>query len=176
MSSLKIALYPGTFDPVTKGHLDIISRASRLVDRLIVAVAANAGKGPIFTLQERLAIAVYEVEQLVRQSSEKKRGEISIKAFDNLLVDFARAQQASMIVRGLRAVSDFDYEFQMAGLNKAMNPRIETVFLVASDGSQFISSNFIKEIATLGGDVQPFVSSYVAEKLFQKMNKDSSQP
>lgn len=176
MSSLKIALYPGTFDPITKGHLDIISRASRLVDRLIVAVAANAGKSPIFTLQERLAMAVYEVEQLMRQFPEKERGEISIKAFDNLLVDFARAQQASMIVRGLRAVSDFDYEFQMAGLNKAMNPRIETVFLVASDGSQFISSNFIKEIATLGGDVQPFVSFYVAEKLFQRINKARSQP
>ena len=171
MRPLKIALYPGTFDPVTKGHLDIISRASRLVDRLVVAVATNSGKNPLFTLQERLAMAVHEVEQIVCQYPEKEHSDISVKAFDTLLVDFARMHHASMIVRGLRAVSDFDYEFQMAGLNKAMNPRIETVFLVASDGNQFISSHFIKEIAVLGGDIHPFVSPYVAEKLFQKINR-----
>ncbi len=168
MSSLKIALYPGTFDPVTKGHLDIILRASRLVDVLVVAVAANAGKGPIFTLKERLAMVRHEVEKLTRNYPEDC-GKIDVREFDNLLVDFARTQKASMIVRGLRAVSDFDYEFQMAGLNKAMSPAIETIFLVSSDGSQFISSTYIKEIATLSGDISAFVSDDVAQKLLQKV-------
>lgn len=169
MSSLKIALYPGTFDPVTKGHLDIILRASRLVDVLVVAVAANAGKGPIFTLKERLEMVRHEVEKLNADC-----GKIDVREFDNLLVDFARIQKASMIVRGLRAVSDFDYEFQMAGLNKAMNPAIETIFLVSSDGSQFISSTYIKEIAILGGDISAFVSDDIAQKLLRKVRTAKS--
>lgn len=171
MSSLKIALYPGTFDPVTKGHLDIILRASRLVDVLVVAVVANGGKGPIFTLKERLAMTLHEVEKL-NQRHPGVCGKIEVREFHNLLVDFARTQKACMIVRGLRAVSDFDYEFQMAGLNKAMNPAIETIFLVSSDGNQFISSTYIKEIATLGGDISPFVSDDVAKKLLQKITQD----
>jgi pantetheine-phosphate adenylyltransferase len=168
MSSLKVAIYPGTFDPITKGHLDIVIRASRLVDKLIIAVAVNAGKKPIFTLQERLTMAVQEVHKL---KENKKDENIEVKAFDNLLVDFAYAHKAVMIVRGLRAVSDFDYEFQMAGINKAMNSQIETIFLVASEGSQFISSTYIKEIALLGGDIRPFVSEEIATNLLAKIKQ-----
>ena len=169
LSGQKIALYPGTFDPITRGHVDIISRASRLVDTLVVAVASNAGKKPIFTLKERLSMALYEVAPL-NQNKAQGCGTIEVSAFSNLLVDFAREQNARMIVRGLRAVSDFDYEFQMAGLNKAMSPAIETIFLVSLDSSQFISSTYIKEIATLGGDIRPFVSSHVSEKLLGKIS------
>ena len=169
----RIALYPGTFDPITKGHLDIIGRASHLVDILIVAVAANTVKGPLFLLEERLQMAQQEVDHFQRQKesehSSQDTGKIIVKSFNHLLVDFARSEQATMIVRGVRAVSDFDYEFQMAGLNKAMAPSIETIFLVSSDGTHFISSHFIKEIARLGGDVQPFVSPPVADRLLRRM-------
>jgi pantetheine-phosphate adenylyltransferase len=147
----RIAVYPGTFDPVTNGHIDVISRAARLCDRLIVGVAINIGKGPLFDLEERVALVRDEVALLdggVR---------IEVRAFDSLLITFARSVGASMIVRGLRAVSDFDYEFQMAGMNRRMDPGIETVFLMASETNQFISSRFVKEVARLGGDVSSFV-------------------
>lgn len=147
----RIAVYPGTFDPVTNGHIDVISRAARLCDRLIVGVAINIGKGPLFDLEERVALVRDEVALLdggVR---------IEVRAFDSLLIAFARSVGASMIVRGLRAVSDFDYEFQMAGMNRRMDPGIETVFLMASETNQFISSRFVKEVARLGGDVSSFV-------------------
>lgn len=147
----RIAVYPGTFDPITNGHIDVISRAARLCDRLIVGVAINIGKGPLFELDERVALVRDEVALLdggVR---------IEVRAFDSLLIAFARSVGASMIVRGLRAVSDFDYEFQMAGMNRRMDPQIETVFLMASETNQFISSRFVKEVARLGGDVSSFV-------------------
>jgi pantetheine-phosphate adenylyltransferase len=147
----RIAVYPGTFDPITNGHIDVISRAAKLCDKLIVGVAINIGKGPLFDLEERVALVRDEVAQL----GDGLR--IEVRAFDCLLITFARSVGASMIVRGLRAVSDFDYEFQMAGMNRRMDPGIETVFLMASETNQFISSRFVKEVARLGGDVSSFV-------------------
>ena len=142
----RIAVYPGTFDPVTNGHIDVISRAARLCDRLIVGVAINIGKGPLFDLEERVALVRDEVALLdggVR---------IEVRAFDSLLITFARSVGASMIVRGLRAVSDFDYEFQMAGMNRRMDPGIETVFLMAKEEFSHVSSSLLRQIAALGGD------------------------
>jgi pantetheine-phosphate adenylyltransferase len=147
----RVAVYPGTFDPITNGHIDVISRAARLCDRLIVGVAINIGKGPLFDLEDRVALVRDEVALL----DDGLR--IEVRPFDSLLIAFARSVGASMIVRGLRAVSDFDYEFQMAGMNRRMDPVIETVFLMASETNQFISSRFVKEVARLGGDVSSFV-------------------
>ena len=147
----RVAVYPGTFDPVTNGHIDVISRAARLCDRLIVGVAINIGKGPLFDLEDRVALVRDEVALLDHGAR------IEVRPFDSLLIGFARSVGASMIVRGLRAVSDFDYEFQMAGMNRRLDPGIETVFLMASETNQFISSRFVKEVARLGGDVSSFV-------------------
>lgn len=155
-----IGLYPGTFDPITNGHMDIIVRAARLVDRLIVAVARNAGKGPLFSTGERVELVRAEVAPLNERGSR-----IEVKAFDNLLMHFAHQNGVKMIIRGLRAVSDFEYEFQMAGMNAKIEPGIETVFLMASDRNQFISSRFVKEIGRLGGDISPFVSPRINERL-----------
>ncbi len=160
----RIALYPGTFDPITNGHLDIIARAARVVDRLVVAVALNAGKNPLFDVDERLALVSEEVGDLVLGQGTR----IEVQAFDTLLVDFARASGATVIVRGLRAVSDFEYEFQMAGMNARLAPDIETLFLMASERCQFISSRFVKEIGRLGGDISSFVSPRVMAALDNK--------
>ncbi len=160
----RVALYPGTFDPITNGHLDIITRASRMVDRLIVAVAVNVGKGPLFTLEERVAMVRGELDSLPISSETV----LEVMPFENLLVHFARDNKASIIVRGLRAVSDFDYEFQMAGMNDRIAPDIETIFLMASEGCQYISSRFVKEIGRLGGDISPFVSARVLAELRQR--------
>ena len=149
----RVALYPGTFDPITNGHIDIIARAARLVDKLVVGVAVNIGKGPIFNLDERVELVKAEVEPLAAKTGIL----IEIVPFSTLLVDFAKTVGAQMIIRGLRAVSDFDYEFQMAGINYRLNPEIETVFLMASERHQFISSRFVKEIAAFGGDISSFV-------------------
>jgi pantetheine-phosphate adenylyltransferase len=149
----RVALYPGTFDPITNGHIDIIARAARLVDKLVVGVAVNVGKGPIFTLGERVELVKAEVEPLAYKAGIMTE----ILPFSTLLVDFAKTVGAQMIIRGLRAVSDFDYEFQMAGINYRLNPEIETVFLMASERHQFISSRFVKEIAAFGGDISSFV-------------------
>ncbi len=154
-----IAVYPGTFDPITNGHMDIINRAVRLVDRLVVGVlGSNVGKSPLFTLEERLRMVREEVSTVVN------RGEVEIEIvpFKNLLMHFAAEHNAGMIIRGLRAVSDFDFEFQMVGMNARLNPDIETVFLMASESQQFIASRFVKEIALLGGDIRSFVSPNVA--------------
>lgn len=149
----KIGVYPGTFDPITNGHLDIIARGAKLVDRLIVAVAANSGKNPVATLDERVALTRAVLEETARETGTP----IEVRPFSSLLVQFAREVQASVILRGLRAVSDFDFEFQLAGMNYRLDPAIETVFLMASERHQFISSRFVKEIAALGGDVSSFV-------------------
>tara|TARA_R110000782_G_scaffold809_6_gene2748 strand:- start:44 stop:562 length:519 start_codon:yes stop_codon:yes gene_type:complete len=154
-------VYPGTFDPVTKGHMDIITRGARVVDELVVAVAVNAGKGPLFTLEERVAMLEAEIAALDPGIAAR----VEVKPFDNLLMEFVGQVGASLIVRGLRAVSDFEYEFQMAGMNARLNPKVETVFLMASERHQFISSRFVKEIGSLGGDVGHFVSPAVKEQL-----------
>lgn len=161
MTGERIGLYPGTFDPITNGHTDIIQRAARLVDRLIVAVARNAGKSPMFSVDERAELVRMEVAALGNGAAEL----IEVRTFDSLLLDFARSVGARMIIRGLRAVSDFEYEFQMAGMNAKLDPKIETVFLMASDRFQFISSRFVKEIGRFGGDVGHFVSPRVAQRL-----------
>ena len=148
-----IGMYPGTFDPVTNGHIDIIARAARLFHRLVVGVAENAGKGPLFSLDERVELVRAETDAIAQRTGT----EIVVQGFSGLLIGFAHAVQAGVIVRGLRAVSDFDYEFQMAGMNYRLDSEVETVFLMASEHHQFISSRFVKEIATLGGDVASFV-------------------
>lgn len=163
----RIGVYPGTFDPVTNGHMDIILRATKVVDRLIVAVAVNAGKGPLFTVEERTQLIADEVAGLKNTNGVV----IEVRPFDNLLMHFAKQVGAAMIVRGLRAVSDFEYEFQMAGMNARLDQQMETVFLMASDRCQFISSRFVKEIGRLGGDIAPFVSPRVKEKLVERFKK-----
>jgi pantetheine-phosphate adenylyltransferase len=163
-----VGVYPGTFDPITNGHLDIIRRASRLVDRLIVAVSINAGKGPLFSLDERVALVR---EELADPESGLNGTNVEIVPFDNLLVHFAESVGASFIIRGLRAVSDFEYEFQMAGMNARLDPGLETVFLMASERHQFISSRFVKEIGHLGGDIAQFVSPRVVDRLQRKFRE-----
>ena len=149
----RVGLYPGTFDPVTNGHLDIIGRAARLVDRLVVGVAMNAGKGPLFSLEERVALVEVECGPIAAETGVH----IEVRPFDKLLIGFAQEVGAGMIVRGLRAVTDFDYEFAMAGMNYRLAREIQTVFLMASERHQFISSKLVKEVAMLGGDIASFV-------------------
>jgi pantetheine-phosphate adenylyltransferase len=183
-----IAVYPGTFDPITNGHIDIIRRAARLVDRLVIGVSVNAGKGPLFSIDERVAHVRAEIASLDDPQDSnggngngngnghhdgRPRGRIEVCAFDILLVHFAAQLGAAMIVRGLRAVSDFDYEFQMAGMNARLTRDIETVFLMASDRHQFISSHFVKEIGRLGGDISPFVSRRVAARLQERFGRST---
>ncbi len=165
----RIALYPGTFDPVTNGHLDIIYRASSLCDVLIIGVAENIGKNPFFEISERKSLIQDAINQNFK-NSKRQLGEIKVKSFDNLLIDFARENSATMIIRGLRAVSDFDYEFQMAGMNARLANDIETIFLTASETNQFVASRFVKEIALLGGDISSFVPVNVKEAIQQKKN------
>jgi pantetheine-phosphate adenylyltransferase len=166
--SERVGVYPGTFDPITNGHTDIILRATKIVDRLVIGVAKNIGKGPLFSAEERVAIVKEEVANL---NGHDMSGQIEVKEYDELTMHFAVAQKASVIVRGLRAVSDFEYEFQMAGMNSRLNSTIETVFLMSSDRFQFISSRFVKEIGQLAGDVTPFVSARVAARIKQKFGK-----
>ncbi len=168
MAKLRVGVYPGTFDPITLGHMDIIARAAALVDKLVVAVAGNAEKGPMFDAGERVAMIEAELGPLRAQSSEGGGREIEVRAFDNLLIHFARQTGATMLIRGLRAVSDFEYEFQMATMNARLDPDIETVFLSASENQQFVASRLVKEIARLGGDVSGFVSPAVAQALKER--------
>jgi pantetheine-phosphate adenylyltransferase len=158
-----IGLYPGTFDPITQGHMDIIRRGAWMVDHLIVAVARNAGKGPLFSIDERREMIEDDIAPLVADGYS-----IEVKIFNNLLVDFAQSVGASIVIRGLRAVSDFEYEFQMAGMNAKLCPDVETVFLMSSERQQFISSRFVKEIGRLRGDIRAFVSPQVAVRLANK--------
>lgn len=153
-------VYPGTFDPLTRGHEDLVRRASAIFDEVVVAVAANVGKAPFFGLDERMAMA--------RQVLADLPG-VTVISFSGLLVDFMRAQDAGLILRGLRAVSDFEYEFQLAGMNRAMSPGIETVFLTPSERYMFISASMVREIARLGGDVGQFVSPLVAGRFAAKL-------
>jgi pantetheine-phosphate adenylyltransferase len=164
----RVGLYPGTFDPVTHGHLDIITRATKLLDRLVVGVAINRDKGPLFSLDERVEMVRDELQAAV---NDLNGCDIVVQPFDNLLMHFAMEQDAGVIIRGLRAISDFEYEFQMVGMNERLNPEIETVFLMATDKYQFIASKLVKEIARLGGDVGEFVSERVAERLYARFDR-----
>ncbi len=159
---MRTGLYPGTFDPITLGHLDIIKRATRLVDRLVIGVAINRDKGPLFTLEDRVAMIEAECAGLSDEV------EIVVHPFENLLIDCARDVDASIIVRGLRAVADFEYEFQMVGMNRQLDSSIETVFLMADASHQAIASKLVKEIARLGGDVSSFVTPAVHAALKAK--------
>lgn len=153
---MKIAIYPGTFDPITNGHLDIVQRAARLFDKVIVTIARNSSKNPMFTEQERLSLITAAVKG-------NKRVEVDV--FDGLLVDYARKKKATAIVRGLRAISDFEYEFQMALMNRKLNDQIETVFMMPNAKYTFLNSSIVREIARLGGDVKEFVPPVVQKAL-----------
>jgi pantetheine-phosphate adenylyltransferase len=170
MTKERVGVYPGTFDPITNGHADIILRCVKVVDRLVIGVARNIGKGPLFSTEERVEIVREEIDHLVDAATRKR---VEVRAFENLLMHFAVETGASVILRGLRAVSDFEYEFQMAGMNNRLNPNVETVFLMASDRYQFISSRFVKEIGQLGGDVSSFVSPRVAARLAERFGREN---
>ena len=164
MATKRIGLYPGTFDPVTLGHLDIVKRALKLVDHLVIGLATGTGKNPLFSLEERVAMWQHEAAALT-----KDHASIEVVPFhDKLQVDLAREVGASIVVRGLRAVTDFEYEFQMVGMNQRLNPEIETVFLMADPRHQAIASRLVKEIAMLGGNVEPFLTPYVADLLVKR--------
>ena len=158
---MRIGLYPGTFDPITLGHVDIIQRAMALVDRLVIGVAINRDKAPLFSLEERVAMVEAECAAIIAKTG----GEIVVHPFENLLINCARDVGATIIVRGLRAVADFEYEFQMVGMNRALDASIETVFMMADARRQAIASKLVKEIARLGGDVSKFVTPPVAVAL-----------
>lgn len=158
----RVGVYPGTFDPVTFGHLDIIRRSAKLVDHLVIGVTTNVSKSPMFSLEERLAMARREVTAI--------EGAISVVSFDSLLMDFAEREGASVIVRGLRAVADFEYEYQMAGMNQQLNNRVETIFLMADVALQPIASRLVKEIALYGGAIERFVPKAVAADVLARVN------
>ncbi len=163
MAKTRVGLYPGTFDPATLGHLDIVKRAVKLVDHLVIGVATNPSKSPLFTLDERMEMVRHEATPLA-----EGRATIEVQTFDSLLMQFAEKIGASVIVRGLRAVSDFEYEFQMVAMNQRLNSEIETVFLMADPRHQAIASRLVKEIAMLGGNIAPFTSPYVAERIVKR--------
>ena len=159
--SERIGVYPGTFDPVTLGHMDIIRRGAKLVDRLVIGVTTNPSKSPMFTIEERMAIVRREVADV--------GGAIDVVAFDSLLMDFAEREGAKVIIRGLRAVADFEYEYQMAGMNQQINPRVETVFLMVDVALQPIASRLVKEIALFGGPIGKFVTPAVCEEVVARV-------
>ena len=159
----KIGIYPGTFDPMTSGHMDIVRRSLKIVDNLVIAVARNINKDSLFNINERIDIITNDINDLKDLSNKIKITELS-----GLLTNFSKTQNATCIIRGLRAVSDFEYEFQMTGMNYQLNPNIETIFLMTSEKNSFISSNFVKEVHKLGGDVSNFVSSNTLDELNKK--------
>ncbi len=161
----RVGLYPGTFDPITAGHLDIIRRALKLVDHLVIGVAINEDKGPLFSLEERVEMVTEATKSFVEGNASR----ISVEPYDTLLMHFVEKVGARIIVRGLRAVSDFEYEFQMVGMNAKLNPNVETVFLMAEASHQAIASKLVKEIARLGGDISAFTTPYVAGRLLEKL-------
>lgn len=163
MAHERIGIYPGTFDPITVGHMDIISRALTVVDTLIIGVALDTGKDPVFDLEDRGKL----VQQAINAQLGDKAARVKIKTFSGLLVNFAQSEGATLLIRGLRAISDFEYEFQMACMNSRLNDDIETVFLTASETTHFISSRFVKQIARLGGDISSFVCEPVEQALKQ---------
>lgn len=158
----KIAIYPGAFDPVTKGHMSIIQRSVRVADEVIVAIAHDSVKKSLFSIDDRYALIQHDIKHFL---DEELQSRVKVKAFKGLLVDFVHKEKASFIVRGLRAVSDFEYEFQLFSANKCLAPDIETLFLPANDDAYFISSTIVKEVSRLGGDISKFVSKNTAEKL-----------
>jgi pantetheine-phosphate adenylyltransferase len=158
----KTVVYPGTFDPITHGHIDLVERAARIFDRVIVAVAANKNKDPFFSLQERVELAALALKQITQ---------VDVLKFDDLLIDFMHAEQTHIILRGMRVAHDFDYEFQLAGTNKLLAPDIETLFLMPAQNYACISSRFVREIALLGGNVTPFVPQVVIEAFNKKLRK-----
>jgi pantetheine-phosphate adenylyltransferase len=160
---MRIGVYPGTFDPITLGHMDIIRRGAKLVDKLVIGVTTNASKSPMFTVEERLA--------MVRRETADLGGRIEVVAFDSLLMDFAESVGASVIIRGLRAVADFEYEYQMAGMNQQLNNRVETVFLMADVALQPIASRLVKEIALYGGAIERFVPRDVVQEVVARVEK-----
>jgi pantetheine-phosphate adenylyltransferase len=161
--TIRTGVYPGSFDPLTLGHMDIIRRGAKLVDRLVIGVTTNPSKSPMFTIEERMAMVQREIEGVP--------GEIHVVSFDSLLMDFAEREGAKVIVRGLRAVADFEYEYQMAGMNQQINPRVETVFLMADVSLQPIASRLVKEIALYGGPIDRFVSPAVAAEVAARVDK-----
>lgn len=152
----RVAIYPGTFDPITRGHMDVINSALKVCDRLIIAVAEDVVKSPIFTIDERVELVKHDTKDMQA---------VEVTSFQGLLVNFAQEQHANLLVRGLRAVSDFEYEFQLAAMNSKLDPALQTVFIPATDKHQFVASKMVKEICRLGGDVSPFVSPYVEQRL-----------
>jgi pantetheine-phosphate adenylyltransferase len=169
MAKKRIGLYPGTFDPVTLGHLDIVKRAVKLVDHLVIGVATNPGKAPLFSLEERRDMLAQETASFAHG-----RATIEVRAFDTLLVKFAEEIGAAVIIRGLRAVSDFEYEFQMVAMNQRLNTEIETVFLMADPRHQAIASRLVKEIARLGGDIAPFTTPAVTQALIKRSKEKNN--
>ncbi|MDC0192554.1 pantetheine-phosphate adenylyltransferase [Alphaproteobacteria bacterium] len=159
----KIGIYPGTFDPLTFGHIDVIKRSLKIVDKLIIGIADNDNKTPLLSIEERKLIIDSDIKDFFNQNNK-----VIIKSIDGLLTDFAKLNNVTCIIRGLRAVSDFDYEFQMTGMNYQLNPDLETIFLMSSDKNSFISSNFVKEVHKLGGDVSKFVSTNTIKILDNK--------
>ena len=163
----RIAIYPGTFDPLTLGHLDILRRASSVCDELIIGVAKNTGKNPLFSTEERVKIVSDVVDKETKNGHITNR--VTVKSFETLLVEFAHQEGASMIIRGLRAVSDFEYEFQMASANKRLYDTVETLFLMAAEQQHFVASRLVKEVATYGGDISSFVPESVAIAIAKKI-------